>query len=543
MSEKRKIFIDKIYKIAKVSFNDDQKKLAGKILSSVDEVDLESTYDLISQRVKTGFVFDSAPEVNHDNVVVVNENSNLYIKSFDEGIDNKEHKLIIGENYDALKNLTVSHIDPTTNQGLIDVIYIDPPYGTEKAKEDGNDYKTEIDATKFIYRDKFTRDGWLNLMNERLKLSRRLLTDSGIIFVSIDDNNQAYLKVLMDEVFGEENYITTFLWNQSSGGSSLSNFIRNDYEYILCYSKNKTLIDYKFLSRYSEGMGDSSLINRPNKYNNLLFKKGTINFTGLKSGTIKRFITNDFELHEDLVVENSYNTNDVKISARWKWSQEYLDNQILSGTKIISKTDKLRLRYIKDNSGDIIIPTKSITSKDGVGYTNSSYAELKQLGLEFDYAKPTSLIKYLLKMVTYNNSDAIILDYFAGSGTTGQAVMELNAEDDGNRRFILVTNNENNIGLEITRERLYRNINGVGSKGEQIKWFHTSKNKSFVDNNVRVFELEYHTLEINDFDRASSLAKEAKIQLKLLNENYKSNNDFDIYTELSSLNPIKKVIE
>lgn len=537
------MYIDKINQIAKESFNDEQKKLAISILEVVDSKILDATYDLISQRVKTGFVFDSAPEVNHDCVALIEENHDLNIESLKKGPRYVEHKLIIGENYDALKNLAASYVDPITNKGMVDVIYIDPPYGTEKAKEDGNDYKTHVESVKFIYRDKYTRDGWLNLMKERLLLSKKVLTDEGIIFVSIDDNNQAYLKVLMDEIFGEENFITTFLWNQSSGGSSLSKFIRSDYEYILCYSKNKDLINYKFFSRYSEGMGDSSLINKPNKYSKLLFKKGTINFTSDQEGLINAFTDQDFELHNDLRIENSLNANDVYISAKWKWSQDYLDEQLSDGTKILSKTQKLRLRYIRDNEGDVIIPTKSITSSNGVGYTTSSYAELTSMGLGFDYAKPTSLIKYLVNMVTYNNKDAIILDYFAGSGTTGQAIMELNAEDNGQRKFILVTNNENNIAVDITRERLYRVINGKGSNDEAIKWTYSKDLPSLVDNEIRVFDINYHELTINDFEKAEKLADKAAEQFKLLNEGYKKKNELDIYYDLSSLNPIDKVME
>jgi adenine-specific DNA-methyltransferase len=543
MIDKRMMYIDKINQIAKESFNDEQKKLAISILEVVDSKILDATYDLISQRVKTGFVFDSAPEVNHDCVALIEENRDLNIESLKKGPRYVEHKLIIGENYDALKNLAASYVDPITNKGMVDVIYIDPPYGTEKAKEDGNDYKTHVESVKFIYRDKYTRDGWLNLMKERLLLSKKVLTDEGIIFVSIDDNNQAYLKVLMDEIFGEENFITTFLWNQSSGGSSLSKFVRSDYEYILCYSKNKDLINYKFFSRYSEGMGDSSLINKPNKYSKLLFKKGTINFTSDQEGLINAFTDQDFELHNDLRIENSLNANDVYISAKWKWSQDYLDEQLSDGTKILSKTQKLRLRYIRDNEGDVIIPTKSITSSNGVGYTTSSYAELTSMGLGFDYAKPTSLIKYLVNMVTYNNKDAIILDYFAGSGTTGQAVMELNAEDNGQRKFILVTNNENNIAVDITRERLYRVINGKGSNDEAIKWTYSKDLPSLVDNEIRVFDINYHELTINDFEKAEKLADKAAEQFKLLNEGYKKKNELDIYYDLSSLNPIDKVME
>lgn len=146
-------------------------------------------------------------------------------------------------------------------------------------------------------------------------------------------------------------------------------------------------------------------------------------------------------------------------------------------------------------------------------------------------------------MVTYNNKDAIILDYFAGSGTTGQAVMELNAEDNGQRKFILVTNNENNIAVDITRERLYRVINGKGSNDEAIKWTYSKDLPSLVDNEIRVFDINYHELTINDFEKAEKLADKAAEQFKLLNEGYKKKNELDIYYDLSSLNPIDKVME
>ncbi|WP_434156035.1 DNA methyltransferase [Metamycoplasma hominis] len=142
-----------------------------------------------------------------------------------------------------MKKLTCNRKTKRTNRGggyNYDLIYIDPPYNTESAKDDGNNLseKDDVAASKFIYRDKFSRTGWLNMMNERLKMARQLLKEDGVIFVSIDDNEQAYLKVLMDEIFGEENFVTNFIWQKKSGGG-LNTYIYEGHEYILTYALNK----------------------------------------------------------------------------------------------------------------------------------------------------------------------------------------------------------------------------------------------------------------------------------------------------------------
>ena len=236
---KRDDYLDKIDRIPTVSFNKEQKIIAKKIIEKTDEKDLDAVYGLITQRVKTGFVFDEAPEVNHNAVTIVKENESLRIDG--DGLDCIEHKLIIGENYDVLKNLCVTYIDKN-GKGLIDVIYIDPPYNTEATKTEGNNYKEEVEASKFIYRDKFTRDGWLNMMNERLKLARRLLSDTGVIFISIDDSEQAYLKVLCDEIFGEENFVASCPRKTRGSATTKSNAeLQKLNDYVLIYFKNKSV--------------------------------------------------------------------------------------------------------------------------------------------------------------------------------------------------------------------------------------------------------------------------------------------------------------
>lgn len=516
----REMYKRKIDKIAKESFNNEQKILAKKILDTVEENIIDSVYQLISQRVKTGFVFDSAPEINHNAVSLVVENKEMFIDSNHEVSDFLEHKLIIGENYDALKNLLVTHVDPVSNKGLIDLIYIDPPYGTEKAKEEGNDYKEKIESNKFIYRDKFTRDGWLNMMNERLKLAKKLLKDDGAIFVSIDKNNQAHLKVLMDEIFGEENFIDSLTWLKKSSAKGVppKNMIVNIHEYILAYSKTS---EYKFIGRSRSLEGFSNPDNDP---------RGPWRNTNIKS-TIKE--------HDDTFEIIDPKTGN-KFVDTWAYSKKELKKLIKEDVLIFPKDKTGQVRR-KEYYNEFTNPTIPIISHLGLfdGQSNTELVNKILPGNNFKYTKPIKLMKELIS--TSMNRDAILLDFFAGSGTTAQAVMELNEEDGGKRQFILVTNNENNIAKDITHERLFRVISGVGTKGEKIEWKYDEDKPSLVNNKVRVFEIEQHELTIDDTEKAQELVKVAEEQFKLLNENYLPKSKLDIYNELSSLNPIKKV--
>ena len=219
LSDKKKHYKAEIEKIASSVYNGEQKQLACYILDNANAGNIDSIYTFITQRVKLGFTFDAAPEVNHNCISLVRHNPKLTF-----GNIGGEHKLIIGENYDALKNLLVTYTKD--GKGLIDVIYIDPPYNTEAAKGEGNNQKDDVKAKKFIYRDKFTRNGWLNMMRERLVMARKLLSDTGVIFVSIDDTEQAYLKVLMDEIFGEDNFVACCPRKTGAGNAAA----RADYE-------------------------------------------------------------------------------------------------------------------------------------------------------------------------------------------------------------------------------------------------------------------------------------------------------------------------
>ena len=178
----------------------------------------------------------------------------------------------------------------------------------------------------------------------------------------------------------------------------------------------------------------------------------------------------------------------------------------------------------------------NVTNEDGEN-------DYKILGIKenFDYPKPVDFIKFLCSLNC--KQDSIILDFFAGSGTTGQAVMELNEEDGGNRKFILVTNNENDIATKITRERLFRVINGQGSNGEEIEWEYSKDKKCLKNNSLRVFDLVTEELNITDIEKAEKIKNVAEENFVKLNPNYDKKDDFDIYNALASLKPYKSTSE
>ncbi|MGI5846214.1 MAG: site-specific DNA-methyltransferase, partial [Alphaproteobacteria bacterium] len=430
LEDKKQHYLNEINKIAKESFNDEQKKLACDILNSAHKDNIDSIYTFITQRVKLGFVFDVAPEVAHDCVALCERDNK---KSFGNELG-IHHKLIIGENYDALKNLVVTYTK--NGKGLIDVIYIDPPYNTEKTQEDGNDYKTDIDAKKFIYRDKFSRTGWLNMMRERLVLARKLLSDTGVIFISIDDTEQAYLKVLCDEIFGEENFVCNLIWQKKKGGSQDSESFSKEHEYILCYQKQDWRI-IEVVEDFDEN-NFSKIIN------------------GRKAKILKLEKWGNHSLRSDRPTlyypikapdgSDFYPMAPNGEDGCWRKKPENLDKEHIYWQK--NSKDRLIpyevIYYDEIRHKDRIVKTRTIFTNYGTT-TDGTKDLLKIFNNKkiFDTPKPVSLIKKLISLSIYSDDNSLILDFFAGSGTTAQAVMELNAEDGGNRQCILVTNNEN----------------------------------------------------------------------------------------------------
>lgn len=387
--------------------------------------------------------------------------------------DKNNHLLIEGDNYYALKAIQVSGVK-------VDVIYIDPPYNTGNKDFVYNDSFVEKD-------DQYKHSKWLSFMKKRLTLAKELLADDGVIFVSIDDNEQAYLKVLMDEIFGEENFITNFVWQKKSGGGQ-AKYIYEGHEYISLYAKQKNNLNGKL----------GVLTNRENREIKI-DEKGN-----------KYYLETDYIRKEFGKKSKSTNHRNCFYEelAEWK-DQETIDdieNKLKTKELELVWYEKLKMHFIAkrmyliNNKYVWTIPYSLI---QGI-WTADGNNELESIfnGHFFDNPKPTSIIKIFLNMNKKKNS--IILDFFAGSGTTAQAVMELNEEDCGNRRFILCTNNENNIAQDICRERIYRVINGEGTKKQKIDWEYSKDKKSLNNNTMKYLKVKpIHSVdgkyeEIND---------------------------------------------
>nr|WP_272457926.1 site-specific DNA-methyltransferase [Mycoplasma bradburyae] len=368
-------------------------------------------------------------------------------------------------------------------------MYIDPPYNTEHAAKDGNgvaDDKENKQSKKFIYRDKFSRNGWLNMMQERLVLAHKLLKEDGVIFVSIDDNEQAYLKVLMDEVFGEENFVASIKWKKTkkpSGNTNVNKYLIDiQHEYIHCFAKNKANINLNYHVYSDEESKEKDYLLKDEWFEERGYYKLTPLWRTNSGSTFQYQKSLDYPIEAPdgsiITIWRNENKPDHE-KMRYTWSKRVFD----VGQKLGF------IEYVKEKNGKwsvyrkiyekVKFDTKNLVIKEvqnGVAYTDyyddkttdSSAGTLRSINLSFSFSKPYELIKHLLNIVKNKNSR--VLDFFAGSGTTAHAVMDLNQEDDGNRTFTLVTNNENDIGYGVTYERLYRVSQGKGTNGESFDW-------------------------------------------------------------------------
>ncbi|WRG60738.1 site-specific DNA-methyltransferase [Helicobacter pylori] len=375
--------------------------------------------------------------------------------------------IIIGDNLDALKLLKSAYSEK------IKMIYIDPPYNTGNddfiypdnfrqdyqkilrevglMEIDENGKETESESLKFFKNTQGsgTHSGWLSFMLPRLKLARDLLKEDGVIFISIDDNECANLKILCDEIFGEDNFVACAVWHKKDNASFLGKDIIDLLEYVLIYKKSASFNGTRDCLIDTEKHRE--LITKPSKIGERIFKKDCCliengDFTGLlEKGSYgsKQFC---MEILEDVEIICGIPKNDIKIKGRFCWTQSSLDNETLKGGRIEIKSIKGMKPIFYKNFDDSIPyrPMRNLLSKKiekDVATNNDAANEIKEIFDNlplFEYPKPSKLIKKFIRNVTATNSNDIILDFFAGSGTTAHAVMELNAEDKGNREFILV---------------------------------------------------------------------------------------------------------
>ena len=378
----------------------------------------------------------------------------------DKSFTGSGNMIIHGDNLEALKALLPEY------EGKVKCIYIDPPYNTGNEGWVYNDNVNHPKIQKWLgdvvgkQDEDFTRhDKWLCMMYPRLRLLQRLLSEDGAIFISIDDNELANLKLLCDEVFGARNFIGQWHWYKSATPPNLSYKIKKNLEYVLVYEKERTSIKYKGVQKVSKS--DDPIIKPQNTFKTLQFPPKSIHFKGLPDGIVKAGIygTNTYpnKLLNDIEIEDGYNKDTAVFENRFIWVQSKLDEELSKGTRI-NCSKALVLSY-KKSEYDPEVPPNLIDSSVGVDTTEEAGKLLEKLfgrkGV-FEYPKSPSLVEYLISFLADSNS--IILDSFAGSGTTAHAVLNLNKKDGGNRKFILVEMED--YADTITAERVRKVMSG-----------------------------------------------------------------------------------
>ncbi|MBO5345806.1 MAG: site-specific DNA-methyltransferase [Paludibacteraceae bacterium] len=446
-------------------------------LEGLSAEDKSTLIELLNTHKKYGLVWEDKPEdveeAMRDHLPLLTEVKERAILS--DSPEAPNHILIEGDNLEALTALSYTH------EGKIDVIYIDPPYNT------GN--------KDFIYNDSFVdsedayrHSKWLSFMNKRLKIAKRLLSERGVIFISIDDNEQANLKLLCDEIFGSVNFVANMIWR--GGKRNAAKWISTSHEYMILYAKNINYCNEHQISWKENKKGLKEIYQKANELvceNNNDYEKA--------SYQLKKWYKSLSEEHEckahehycwidatgvyfasdisrgggggpkwDIV--NPQTNNLVSVPSRgWAYSKKEdllldIENGLIhfNGDGVPCKK-----RYLKDNETQLV---ETVFYKDRRG----SSKRLRNLMGEdlFPFPKDEFILKD--KFAAFSDYSSIILDFFAGSGTTLHATMQLNAEDGGNRKCILVTNNENNICEKVTYERNKRVINGYTTpKGEKVE--------------------------------------------------------------------------
>lgn len=469
-----------------------------KQLSGITDDERAYLINLVNTKKKYGLVWEDKPEdveeQLRENLPMLKE---VKARAIINGEEYPNHILIEGDNLHALTALTFTH------EGKIDVIYIDPPYNT------GN--KDFIYNDSFIdSEDSFKHSKWISFMNKRLSIAKRLLNMNGVIFMSINDYEMHNLKMLSNEIFGENNFVSQLIWEQ--GRKSSASLIANNHEYVLVYAKNIDTIkkfnsdtsllfrekkqgldeiykketelrklyksDYKEMSkqlaRWYKEMDDDNPVKR-NKHFCWIDQKGVYNPDNISQGTGNGGRFNLF---------HPVTKKPCKVpSGGWRFNEENLmvhlgNNRIHFGED--ETTVPCFKRYLYETEYEVM---NSTFYKDNRG-ASSRLEGLLARTKPFNNPKDEFIIESFLNSVIGHQKQATILDFFAGSGTTLQSAINLNHKDNGNRQCILVTNNENNICEEVTYERNKRVIQGyTNAKGEEVE--------GLSNNNLRYYKSEF----------------------------------------------------
>jgi len=452
-----------------------------RIMSEPGFTGFKDSPDSKKSKPLQGSLFD-----NNDNLDNNDNPNNVTLSE----VEAPNHILIEGDNLHALTALTFTH------EGKIDVMYFDPPYNTGNKDFKYND--------SFVDReDSYRHSKWLSFMNKRLRIAKRLLSEKGVVFISIDDYEFSQLKMLCDEIYNENNFVAQMIWQQ--GKKSSGNLIGINHEYVLVYAKNKWDIDKPDLNWKQKKQGLDKIYTKYDKIKRQ-FKDDYLAIEREIKSWFNSLAENDpayGSKHYCLVDEKGLFFADNSCapdrpetrchkrlihpitkketavpSLGWRWKEETLDKMVSEGLIYYgadeSTVPKVK-KYLRDMETEL--PT-TVFYKDGRGA--SSELEMILGEKKFNNPKDRNEIARFLNF----RPNSLILDIFAGSGTTLHATMQLNAEDGGNRQCILVTNNENNIAEEVCYERNRRVIQGyTNSKGEWVP--------GLTNNNLRYYKTEF----------------------------------------------------
>ena len=426
--------------------SNDRANLIKRIntLEGLTDKERSALLGLLRENKTYGLVWEDKPEDVEerlrDELPILTEVPERAIINEDKDAPN--HILIEGDNLEALATLAYTH------EGKIDVIYIDPPYNTGNKDFIYNDSYVDKE-------DSYRHSKWLSFMSRRLKIAKKLLSDRGVIFISIDDNEQAQLKLLCDETFGENNFLAEIMWHKNYASANDSKTFSKVLDYILVYRKTDTFI--------------RNLLPRTEKQN-ILYKYDSNDGKGKwrpDNLSVRTYSANyDFPIVNPITGVEYYPPKGRSWMTNKERIQEWItETRVYFGLN--GKGAPQLKRYLSEVQQGVV-PT-TYWSYDDCGHNDEARKEIKDIfgHPPFDSPKPTRLLKQILRLGSNNKS--IILDFFAGSGTTLHATMQLNAEDGGHRQCILITNNENNICEEVTYERNRRVIQGyTNAKEEEV---------------------------------------------------------------------------
>ena len=484
--------------------SNDRANLIKRIntLEGLTDKERSALLGLLRENKTYGLVWEDKPEDVEerlrDELPILTEVPERAIISEDKDAPN--HILIEGDNLEALATLAYTH------EGKIDVIYIDPPYNTGNKDFIYNDSYVDKE-------DSYRHSKWLSFMSRRLKIARKLLSEDGVIFIQIDDNEYANLKLLCDSIFDEINSLGPIIQNKLNAKNDTLN-VQKNHEYILCYRKKikldkETFKEIPILERKISI--EKEVYKERDKY---YYINDSITTRG-EGGTLRKRPNLGYSFYvnpETLAFKAIRDYDPSNILSYYDESKVYQDNQnlILEGFSVIVRPPRVRnelgvwtwdidkansekenLLVVKSRNGYIIkkrtfVSEKDVIKKNNKYWYNKSiisnsrsiieystnegsnvFNDIFYHSVKFDNPKNADLIAYIIEL--YYKKDITILDFFAGSGTTLHATMQLNAKDGGHRQCILVTNNENNICEGVTYERNRRIIQGyTNSKGEEV---------------------------------------------------------------------------